>query len=366
MKTKPRSRIPLHMMLLAGMLPGLAVADEPASAGNPESVTPATISQPGEPEPAPKRETTFLGVETAQADAATRKRLKLSEGTGLRVRFVAPKSPAAGKLQAGDVLTHFDDQVLCNHDQLRALVRGKNPGDTVRLKLFRDGESMNADVKLGKAQTIPQENAGGEPAFVFRPDFNIRINGKDISLGELLSEKMAEIKNGIITVDPEQFKDLPEDVRAMLKDLHKDFEKRTGEFGERREKHKNAKTEKPQPEAATPPETTQKITVEIMPENEKDAPVSDDNPVLPETKSRNITKRHSFSFGDGLTSSVIINDDQGTVMSTKRGDSRRITIKDPAGKTIFDGPTDTEAQRNAMPDDAKRRLELIDSLAGEK
>jgi serine protease Do len=118
-------------------------------------------SRPGEPMEMEK--VAYLGVETTPVDPTVAAQLGLARGTGIVVRRVADGSPAAGVLQAHDVLTRLDDQILVNMGQLTVLVRNHKVGDEVKLTYVRGGKELSAKVKLGERE-IPKAmvwNDGG-------------------------------------------------------------------------------------------------------------------------------------------------------------------------------------------------------------
>ena len=65
---------------------------------------------------------------------------------------VAPGSPAedAG-LKLYDVLLKFDDQLLINPEQLKTLVRMRNPGERVSLSILRQSKPVTLSVELIEA-----------------------------------------------------------------------------------------------------------------------------------------------------------------------------------------------------------------------
>ena len=102
-------QIPLHMLLLAGLLGTAEAKDkEPAS----------SVAKPA------------------------------VAGVGIVVGFIDPKGPSVGKIEEGDILTRLDDQVLFNADQFRALVRTRQPGEKVKLTLLRGPEPMVVELTL--------------------------------------------------------------------------------------------------------------------------------------------------------------------------------------------------------------------------
>ena len=79
----------------------------------------------------------FLGVMSLRVPEEVKAQLSLPAGFGLVVEAILPGSPAekAGLLRH-DVLLAFGDQELVNPEQLLALVRRRNKGDEVVLKVM--------------------------------------------------------------------------------------------------------------------------------------------------------------------------------------------------------------------------------------
>jgi hypothetical protein len=123
-------QIPLHMLLLAGLL-GAAEAKDKEPAGS--AAKPAVTG------------VAYAGLNVGPRDEAV---ASVPAGVGIVVGFIDPKGPSVGKIEEGDILTRLDDQVLFNADQFRALVRTRQPGDKVRLTLQRGPEPMVVELTL--------------------------------------------------------------------------------------------------------------------------------------------------------------------------------------------------------------------------
>ncbi|HEY2584930.1 MAG TPA: PDZ domain-containing protein [Tepidisphaeraceae bacterium] len=98
-------------------------------------------------EPMEKRP--WVGVSVAPAPASLRHQLKVTDGVGLVVEFVQPKSPAADAgLKPFDLLLKLDDQWLINPDQFAVLIRMHHAGDEVKLTCLSEGNERTVSVKL--------------------------------------------------------------------------------------------------------------------------------------------------------------------------------------------------------------------------
>ncbi|MBL0926160.1 MAG: trypsin-like peptidase domain-containing protein [Phycisphaerales bacterium] len=74
------------------------------------------------------------------------------QGRGVLVAEVPPGGPAArAGLRAGDIVTALDGQALANQDVLRSIVSLRKPGDRASLRIWRDGQTLDIDVRIGAA-----------------------------------------------------------------------------------------------------------------------------------------------------------------------------------------------------------------------
>lgn len=75
-----------------------------------------------------------------------------AQAEGLRVDAVADDSPAQkGGLQAGDMITHFGETPVEDLSGLAAGLREHQAGDTVKITVQRDGQTVSCEVTLGVA-----------------------------------------------------------------------------------------------------------------------------------------------------------------------------------------------------------------------
>lgn len=86
---------------------------------------------------------TFLGVSASSLSTAVSRQFDLPLGVYLLVDQVSPNGPAqiAG-LEPNDILMRLDDQILVNSDQLKKLVRMKQEGNLVTMKILRMGKPL--------------------------------------------------------------------------------------------------------------------------------------------------------------------------------------------------------------------------------
>jgi S1-C subfamily serine protease len=119
-----------------------------------------------------KVEHAFLGVRAKAVTPDVAQLFRLRSDHGLLVTLVEPASgAAAAKLRAGttqvtvagetyelggDLLVAADGQTLDSTDDLRDVLAGKKPGDTLTLTLYRDAKKLQVTIKLGRQPTSPQ------------------------------------------------------------------------------------------------------------------------------------------------------------------------------------------------------------------
>lgn len=163
-------QIPLHMLLLAGLV-GTAEAKDKTEAAPAAKAEKASVAE----------KVAYAGLNVGpRADGAT---ASIPAGVGIEVGFIDPQGPSAGKVEEGDILTRLDDQVLFNADQFRALVRTRKPGDKAKLTLVRGAEPMVVEIVLGER---PEERGGrtGRSGAVVTPP------GLRVAPGAVLPEEL--------------------------------------------------------------------------------------------------------------------------------------------------------------------------------
>jgi len=108
----------------------------------------------------------YIGVTTQPLYPQLAERLGIASDTGALVAKVIPDGPAdqAGlrgsdqKIRfqgqeidaGGDVIVAVDDHKVVRASDLPEIIAGYEPGDTVTLRIIRDGDAQNVDVKLGE------------------------------------------------------------------------------------------------------------------------------------------------------------------------------------------------------------------------
>lgn len=121
----------------------------------PMPAMPAMPPMPGRPDgpigAGPRREPT-LGIATGPVSEQVRAQVDLPESMRLIVESIDPDGPAAQVgLKRFDILRKFDDQLLCNPEQLAALAKAAGKGQEVKLTMIHAGQEGVVTVRLSKA-----------------------------------------------------------------------------------------------------------------------------------------------------------------------------------------------------------------------
>jgi serine protease Do len=123
----------------------------------------------------------YAGMWIQNVTPALAKEFKLKEHTGALVSDVAPKSPAekAG-LQNGDVVVEFNGKPVTDSRHLKLAVARTQPGDTVPLKIVRDGETKTLNLKV---KELPNSEETAKNSHTPDADDNGTLNG--VTVGDL-------------------------------------------------------------------------------------------------------------------------------------------------------------------------------------
>ncbi len=306
----------------------------------------------------PTKKIVYLGVGVERVDQTLSAQLRLPEGTGLRVLQVTPDSPASAHLKEHDILTKFRDQILVEPRQLGVLVSISKDGETVPVTFIRESKEQVAEIKLAqrtiaisspddekrRLEAVADEvrrrreqraNSTGSTSIILLPssasrstsanDFNITT---ETDKSGSVSLKIEQGKRSVVIKDPEGkiLFEGPADTDA-------DHEK-------------------------IPKEWQAKVTQ--MERDQKSRMLSE-----------RIERRRQEELGKGFTtrsprlytdqnSWLTQTDASGTIELKVEKGLRSITAKDPEGKIIFDGPLNTEAERSAVPESLRARVQDLE------
>jgi hypothetical protein len=129
----------------------------------------------------------YCGIATVEVPPALTDQLKLTKGMGLLVDFVEPASPAeTAGVKQHDILLKFNDQLLTNPEQLRALVRMKMLSDDVKLSIIRQGQPTSVNIELGEKEMPVEPEANAAPPTGQNKPYGFKPNGQLVMDDQML------------------------------------------------------------------------------------------------------------------------------------------------------------------------------------
>jgi hypothetical protein len=260
----------------------------------------------------------FIGVVTSPLGEAVRAQTNLTEDVGLAVEVVSPDSPAAkAGLKAHDILAKYDDQILCAAVQLSALVKRTGTGNKATLTVLRGGKEMPIEVIVGEhaAQaTVKVEGLdnviplGGQSAIVAGQRKLLEEQGLNLWLSQAVKggNGMSGAQYGFV---------VPEQGDAPII-----------------------------PQSSAPLDTPAQVQGNQIQRNQRIVLV---NPNV-QSQSQSMT---------------VFTDDDGRVELRETNGDRRVTISDKAGMKQYEGALNTPADREAIPEALRSRVEQAEASA---
>jgi hypothetical protein len=244
----------------------------------------------------------YLGVHTSRLDKAVSHQLGLPGGVHLQVEQVAPGSPAedAG-VKLYDVLLKFDDQLLINPEQLKTLVRMRNPGERVSLSILRQSKPVTLSVELIEAPEsvrISYDEEWGDDGDPF--DFDQLFGPKN------------------------RFRDF--------------FRWHSFDFPDIRDFHRRHFFSDPHLDSSVPSPSGSGTL---------DDPLHGGGADL-----------QSYSYSSS-TQQITVSDEEGSLQWTEKDGLRFLRATDLDGRVLFEGAITTEDERKKMPDGVGQRLRVM-------
>lgn len=112
----------------------------------------------------PQGPMTYLGVKLGPVSDELAHHMGLPQGFYQTVQGLEEGSPAENAgLQAFDIITHLDDQEIINAQQLVTLVRGKEAGDEIAIKILRKGKKQELTATLVEREGGDALPLGADP-----------------------------------------------------------------------------------------------------------------------------------------------------------------------------------------------------------
>jgi serine protease Do len=100
----------------------------------------------------------YLGIVIQPITPAMAKALGEKEAKGVLVGDVSPKGPAqASGVERGDIILELNGKAINDNNELRNTIAMMQPGETVTLKVARNGNTRDISVKLGELPGSKEE-----------------------------------------------------------------------------------------------------------------------------------------------------------------------------------------------------------------
>ncbi|WP_224817097.1 Do family serine endopeptidase [Hasllibacter sp. MH4015] len=137
----------------------------------------------------------WLGVRIQDVTAEMAEALSLEDARGAMVTDV-PTGPASeGGIVVGDVILSFDGQDIADTRELVRIVGDSTVGETVRVLVFRDGETETLRVTLGRRETA---ESAATPEVEGAPDGTTSSEILGITMSPLTDDRREELNAGNI------------------------------------------------------------------------------------------------------------------------------------------------------------------------
>jgi len=263
----------------------------------------------------------FIGVVTSPLGEAVRAQTNLTEDVGLAVEVVSPDSPAAkAGLKAHDILAKYDDQILCAAVQLSALVKRTGTGNKATLTVLRGGKEMPIEVIVGEHAAQATFKVEGLDNFIPLGDQSAIVAGQRKLLEEQgLNLWLSQAVKGGNGMSGAQYGFVvPAQGDAPII-----------------------------PQSSAPLDTPAQVQGNQIQRNQRIVLV---NPNV-QSQSQSMT---------------VFTDDAGRVELRETNGDRRVTISDKAGMKQYEGALNTPADREAIPEALRSRVEQAEASAGPK
>lgn len=151
-----------------------------------------------------------LGVQISQLDEATAKGFGLNKPKGILVQDVISGSAAeeAG-IKAGDIILECDGREVNKPGELQEIIARKRPGDKVKLKIYRDGKTLELTATLKprkEDEEVVKVEDREEPAKEIEPGvLNFEKLGFTVANLDEETRDKYKVKNGVVVTKVEQF-----------------------------------------------------------------------------------------------------------------------------------------------------------------
>ncbi|MFA8344427.1 MAG: Do family serine endopeptidase [Rhodothermaceae bacterium] len=153
----------------------------------------------------------YIGVSISSVDYATSKAIGLDKPRGIMIQEIVPDGSAANSdLETGDVILSVDGREVNQPNELQSYVISKRAGDSVKLKIYRDGSEKTISVKLKSrdGETVVKKDKKKKTStkkdgeITIEEFENVGMTVKDLTRKD---KKFFKVENGIVITKVERF-----------------------------------------------------------------------------------------------------------------------------------------------------------------
>jgi serine protease Do len=153
----------------------------------------------------------YIGVTITTVDKTMAKAIGLPEAGGVLVQGTVKGGAAeAAGVKEGDVVLSVDGRQTLENNELQSYIATKRIGDVVKLKLFRDGKTIEKDVTLKPREDKPvttAKNEGGAEETPAPTAKSLNLENLGLTVRALSSDEKKELNvgYGVLVVDVKDF-----------------------------------------------------------------------------------------------------------------------------------------------------------------
>jgi serine protease Do len=142
----------------------------------------------------------WLGVQAQEITPELAKSFSLPQQKGVLIADVQPGSPAASAgVKSGDVLLEYNGQAINNSKDLSFAVAATKVGVPTKLKVFRQGQELTIDVKVGeRPDPTSEEERASSATSEGQGKLGIRVENLTPESARMLGVESAE---GVVVTD---------------------------------------------------------------------------------------------------------------------------------------------------------------------
>ena len=163
----------------------------------------------------------YLGVQVQDVTRSLQRARNLPTEEGALINSVEPDSPAdRNGLRRGDVIVEVDGQKISDSGDLIRVVRGLEPGNRVRITLWRSGSLRTVSAPLAERPKTPPPPPRGLPGGDDDDVFSVPVPPPAVGMTGDPAQMQREIKDL-----QDQVRALREELRAIRTELHRSYER---------------------------------------------------------------------------------------------------------------------------------------------